>query len=56
MINLVRRFELKSLAWPIIEFVRDPVALRLGQAFHATPLGQVLANQSIEILVRAAFP
>jgi len=56
MINLVRRFELKSLAWPIIEFVLDPVALRLDQTFHAAPLGQVLTNQFIEIFVRAAFP
>src|SRR5690606_34899583 len=39
-----------------VEFMRDAVALRLADAGKAFPLGQVLAQQAVEVLVAAAFP
>ncbi len=46
----------QSLSRSIVEFVRDRVALLLGQILHAGALRQVLADQAIRVLVGAALP
>ena len=43
-------------AWSRVQFVGDPVALFLGQTFHAGAPGQVLSEQAIELFVAATLP
>ena len=45
-----------ALAWSSIELVRDAIAVGLREVLHADALREVLPNQAVHVLVRAAFP
>jgi len=45
-----------AFPWPVIELERDLVAACLREASHGRTLGDVLANEAVRVLVRAAFP
>ena len=45
-----------SFSWSVVQIGGDVIATCLGHGAHAASLGQVLAQQSIEVLVAAALP
>ena len=48
--------ESQPFSGSVIQFVLDHSQLLIGDGFHAPLLGNVLAQQSIEVLVAAALP
>ena len=52
----MRGFVSRSFSRSVVELVGDGVALLLGQGTQVHPFGQVLANQSLGVLVRAPLP
>ena len=56
MKHLVGCLESEPLPGPVIQSVFDHSQLLIGHSFHAPLLGNVLAQQTIEVLVAAALP
>ncbi len=54
--HLVWGLEAQPLSGPVIQSVFDHSQLLIGDSFHAPHLGNVLAQQTIEVLVAAALP
>ncbi len=46
----------ESLPRPAVELRRDPMAVVLGECRHAAPLGEVLPQQPVGVLVGPPFP
>jgi hypothetical protein len=53
---LVGCLESQPLFWSVIQFVFDHSQRLIGDGFHATLLGDVLAQQSIEVLITSSLP
>ena len=43
-------------SWPLVELVFDRLNLGLGERAEVTPLGEVLAQQPVEVFIAAALP
>ena len=56
MKHLVGRLESEPLSGPVIQSVFDHSQLLIGDSFHGPLLGNVLAQQSVEVLVATALP
>ena len=56
MKHLVGCLESEPLSGPVIQSVFDHSQLFTGDSFHAPLFGNVLAQQTIEVLVAAALP
>ena len=56
MKHLVGRLESQPLSGPLIQSVFDHSQLLIGDSFHSPLLWNVLAQQTIEVLVAAALP
>jgi hypothetical protein len=54
--DLVRSFELQSLAWPVVEFVLDHLNLLMRQCGQVSALGDILANQTIGVFIAPPLP
>lgn len=46
----------EALAWPVVQDAGDVVALRLSKVLHRASLRQILPNETVRVLVRAALP
>lgn len=56
MIQLVRRVEAVAFSGSVVQIVGDMIALSLCDGAHAHAFGQVLPEQSVEVLVAASLP
>jgi len=54
--QLVWRAVLQALARPVVEFVGDLAQLLVADRSEVDALGEVLAQQAVGVLVRAALP
>lgn len=54
--HVSRRLEVVPLARPVVELPCNLAALGLADPSQAKALGQILAHQSVEVLIRPAFP
>ncbi len=49
-------YESEPLSWPVIQSYFNHSQLLIGDSFHAPHLGNLLAQQTIEVLVTATLP
>ncbi len=49
-----RRHACKAFPEPVIQFLHDQLDLGRGQLIQVSPLGKVLSNEAVGVLIQAA--
>jgi len=53
---LIGRLKAKSFSGPAVETLHDSLDLLVGDGGELSPLGKILAHQTVGVLVYAALP
>ena len=54
--TFLRGAKVQAFARTLIEFIRDPCAVRLGEVFHADGFRQIVSDSSVGVFIRPALP